>query len=331
MSNRSKELLRSVLPSMRDGLYAGLRQARWLLSIIVPVSLGVFVLRQIGVLAAISTALTPLFGVIGLSGTSALAFVAGVLTNPYTVVAIIGAAGLPGREITILSVMCLIAHNFPVELAIMKRTGSSVIRMFVVRLSAAVIAGASLHALLPGTQATEAALGSAEDPVMGAVAPVSDLPAALGQWSVSTLQLSLIITMILCTLMICIHLLRKLGVIELLAGTFSPLMRVFGLPRETSFLWLVCNLLGLTYGAAVLLEEERSGLLTRSDGDLLNHHVAISHSILEDTMVFVAVGAPLLWITVPRVLLAIAAVWARRIERALSVRFVRAETGEMTE
>ncbi len=299
---------------VRDGVGAGLRQARWLLAIIVPVSFAVLLLRQFGALDLISTALSPLFSVVGLSGVGGMAFVAGVISSPYTVVAIIGTVDFSVREIAILSVMSLIAHNFPVELAIMKRTGTGVARMFVVRLAAAFTAGIALQALMPqGAQPVTTAAGTT-------AAALEEPPfvEALAEWALSTLRLAAVIVLILAALMVTVRLLRAYGVLELLAKALQPVMRAFGLPRETAFLWLVCNVMGLTYGAAVVLEEERTGRLTRADGDLLNHHIGISHSIFEDTMIFLAVGAPFLWITVPRVVLAAAAVWLRHGERSLA-------------
>jgi hypothetical protein len=94
-------------------------------------------------------------------------------------------------------------------------------------------------------------------------------------------------------------------------------MRVFGLPDDAAFLWVVSNTLGLAYGAGVLKREVADGNLSREHGDLLNHHIAVSHSLLEDTLLFVALGVPALWITVPRIVLAMLAVWERRAERAI--------------
>jgi len=298
------------------GATTGLRSARWLLSIIVPVSFAVFVLEQVGMLPAISQALSPAFDAVGLSGVGALAFVVGILSNLYSVVAIIGTAALPAGEVAVLAVMGLIAHSFPVELAILRRTGSSAVRMFALRLVAAVIAGRTVHLLLPATTPATAAGADAAQATeaIEAAGSAAAFGAALGEWALSTLQLALIVVAILVGLMTGVRLLREYGIIDLLAKWLSPLMRVLGLPRGTSFLWLVCNTLGLTYGSAVLLEEERTGRLDRADGDLLNHHVAISHSMLEDTLIFVAIGVPLLWVTIPRFVLAAAAVWLRRAE-----------------
>jgi len=40
--------------------------------------------------------------------------------------------------------------------------------------------------------------------------------------------------------------------------------------------------------------------------------VAISHSMLEDTAIFVAMGLPILWVMLPRIILATLTVWIQR-------------------
>lgn len=68
-------------------------------------------------------------------------------------------------------------------------------------------------------------------------------------------------------------------------------MAFFGLPAKTAFLWIVANTLGLAYGAAVMIDETESGKITKKDVDLLNHHISISHSNLEDVFLVASVGA----------------------------------------
>ncbi len=88
-----------------------------------------------------------------------------------------------------------------------------------------------------------------------------------------------------------------------------------GLSKDSSFLWFVANIIGLTYGSAILIEQMENKRLSVADARMLNNHLAISHSLLEDSLLFVAIGVPLFWVTVPRVLLAIAGVWVIRLLR----------------
>jgi hypothetical protein len=62
------------------------------------------------------------------------------------------------------------------------------------------------------------------------------------------------------------------------------------------------------------------------DADLFNHHAGICHSLLEDTTLFLAVGIPFFWITLPRFLLALLVVWLERARRRFSRRTFRIGT-----
>ena len=115
-------------------------------------------------------------------------------------------------------------------------------------------------------------------------------------------------------LLIIQKILNEFGLIKWILMPFTPLLKVMGLPSSTGFLWVVANTLGLGYGGAIMISETEDGKLSREDADLLNHNIAISHSQLEDPLLFVAVGYPLGILIWPRVLLAIVFVWLRRFE-----------------
>ena len=81
----------------------------------------------------------------------------------------------------------------------------------------------------------------------------------------------------------------------------SPLMRLFGLNPDVAFLWLVGNTVGLAYGSAIMMDYAKMGKLGHQEADLLNHHLAISHSQLEDPLLFAVMGLPARWLIFPRV------------------------------
>jgi hypothetical protein len=131
----------------------------------------------------------------------------------------------------------------------------------------------------------------------------------LAVWGLNTFQLVLKVTAFVFSIMIVQRVLVEFGVLKWLSVVFAPFMRVLGLSGNSSFLWIVANVIGLMYGAAIMFDELNNGKISRKDCDLLNHHVAISHSLLEDTLLFVALGVSGWWIIVPRILLAIPVVW----------------------
>ncbi len=110
--------------------------------------------------------------------------------------------------------------------------------------------------------------------------------------------------------------LEAFGVTRFLARLLRHPLAALGIPAPAAFLWIVANTLGLGYGAGVLIDHVDRGRLTRREADVLNYHIAVSHSLLEDTCLYAAVGVPVFWITVPRLALAGLAVWLRRLVAA---------------
>lgn len=306
-----------LLSAVKDGAKSGIKTALWLLMIMIPVSFVVLVLRETGALGVVGDRLAPVFQAIDLPGSSAFVYLSSLVMNLYSAIAAMGQLALSLREVTLLAVMCLIAHNFLVEIAVLGSTGSSPVRMVALRLTASLVAGLVLSRLLPIELAERAAvIGESARTLAGG----DGFAPELLEWAVSSLLLVVRIALILTALMVGERVLGELGVIRWLGRRLSVLMRVFGLPEQTAFLWVVSNTLGLAYGAGVIRREVGEGNLSRDDGDLLNHHIAISHSLLEDTLLFVALGVSAFWVVVPRLVLAIAAVWERRAELAIRKR-----------
>lgn len=108
--------------------------------------------------------------------------------------------------------------------------------------------------------------------------------------------------------------LTEYGIIEYISRFLKPVMIFFGLSPKTSFLWLVSNTLGLAYGAGIMIEEAEKGETTQEENDLLNHHIGISHSNLEDLLLFAAAGGSYLWMLLSRWLMSLILVWERKLE-----------------
>jgi len=136
---------------------------------------------------------------------------------------------------------------------------------------------------------------------------------ALGISAENIKLVSVKIVILIFSLMVLQKILQEFGIITILSKAMNPVMVLMGLPESTSFLWLVANIIGLSYGSAILIDELENNKISVKDSDLLNQHIAISHSLLEDTLLFVAIGVSAFWITVPRIALAVAVVWLYRL------------------
>lgn len=283
----------------------GLKTAWWLIKITVPVSMAVMLLDHNGILSLVAGYTSPLFSRLGLPGASAVVFITSIFTNIYSVVAILAMLDFPLREGTILAVMCLISHGFLIESAVMKRTGSSVARMVLVRLTGSFLAAWLLNLVMPGKMSEVPLLVSGTD---------IGLTAALLYWLTSITATVLKILVLVNLLLVGQQLMEELGWIAAINNPLGPVMKVFGLPRSATLSWVVANLIGLAYGSAIMIDQREKGSMSRSDADLLNHHVAVSHSQLEDPLLFITLGYALHWLIWPRMLMALLAVWLRKLE-----------------
>ena len=304
MSN--KTFSKRLLSSIKNALPNAMRTAWWVVKLTVCVSLVITILDYIGVVKWFSQLVTPIFTHIGLTGEAALAYVTGYFVNVYSAIAAVTTLDLSFRAITIIGVMCLCSHNIIIETAVQKKTGSSAIRMGILRTLAAFAAAFILNLVLP--EATEKTT-SVEH-----IATNNNIIEVLILWGKKTLILVLRMVTLIVLLTILQRILNEFGVMKILSKIFSPLLYIFGLPTKASFLWIIANTLGLAYGAAVMIEEIEQGRISKIESDLLNHHIAISHSNLEDLLLFVAIGASFWWLLIVRLFLAFIAVWIRRLE-----------------
>ena len=281
MTHREEAVGRRVWRCVCRALPKAARTCLWLLEIILPVSLAVRLLQYSGLLGAVSGCLAPAFGLIGLPGEAAIVFLTSIFTPLYAPIALITSMPLTVRQLTILSLMCLLSHSLPVECAVQSRTGSTFFGMFALRVTMSFVMAFTVHHLMPH--------GAFDMPtgLTGSVAVSHTLGDVVVLWLLSSLRIALLFAAIVPALMILHYVLDEFDLLR-------------GLPRECSFLWLVGNLVGLSYGSAIRMEQLKQDAISRRSCDLLNHHLAVSHSLLEDTIIFAALGAPWLWIILPR-------------------------------
>jgi len=308
-----KPALQRAFGSIKEILPKTLKTCLWLIRITVLITLGVQFLDYLNVLPWISALLSPVFNLLGLPGEAALAYVTGYFVNVYSAIAVMSTLNLDVRTITILSVMILCSHNMIAETAVQKKTGSSAVRIVIIRTMSAFVLGYALNLIMPQSEA----IVKIETTV-----PILTFWEIMEVWAIKTLKLVALMSVLIFALSILQRLLSEFGVIRWLSKLMRPILAVFGLPAKTSFLWIVANTLGLAYGAAVMIDETESGKITKRDVDLLNHHISISHSNLEDVLLLGSVGAIIWWLLIARWAFAFLLVWELRLEMALRKKFL---------
>ena len=294
----------TLLFSLRQAMPATVRSATWLLKLMIPISLCVTLLQHYGVLERIAVILNPVFSHLGLPGASSVTFISGAAAGTYAGIAAMMSMPLTMKEATILSLMIALCHALPMECAVNKKTGSSFWKMCLIRVVMAFLCAALVNRFIPATSDRFIYLGAAAD---------STLSQVLATWLLSQLKMSAAVFLIIYALMVVQRLIEAFSLLQPLSSFLAPLMRLFGLPAQTAYMWLVGNVLGISYGSAVMLELEDRGIITRSEANDVNYHLIMNHSLLEDTIVFALIGisAPLL--VAVRVAFAMTLVWTRRL------------------
>jgi len=288
----------------RRALSPTLKTSFWLLKLMIPISLLVRLFQYWGIIDVIARWFSPLFHILGLPGRAAIPFFTTVLNTTYAGIAVMTSLPLTLREATILSVMMVLCHALPIESAINKMTGSSFLIMCILRLAMAVIAALYLNMILPQMNLP---FSYAQNNAV-----FVSIPELIKEWAANTVKIVALIFLIIYILMLIQQIIQMHHLMPKLSHSLRPLMKVFGLPEDAAYLWLVGNILGISYGGAVMMDMLKKRLITKEQANDMNYHLVMNHSLLEDTSVFAAVGISAFWIVSSRLIFAFVVVWVRK-------------------
>ena len=166
------------------------------------------------------------------------------------------------------------------------------------------------------------------------VASITEAPTAVQpifkelavEWCYSTLSILVKMTLLIYSLAILQRILSEFGVIRWVSKFLKPLLLLFGLPARCSFLWIIANILGIAYGGAVMMEEVRAGKLSLRDIKLVNQHIGISHSNLEDLTLVASIGGIWWVMLLSRWAGSFILVWGYRAEMAIRKKLLTLQT-----
>lgn len=257
----------------------------------IPTMVVVQILKVTGLLGKMAAVGAPLMDLFGLPGESSLVLITGGLVNIYAAIAVAVNIPLTAKGMTILGIMVLIAHNLIVETAVQSQSGTPAWITVPVRVTAAIFGGLLFAWIIP------------ED---GKVVVQAGMPADGGSWGAILLSngVSLAkIILIIIGLMIVMDLTREFGLMDRITAALSAPMKFLGMDRRTSVVTAVGLLLGLAYGAGLIIDETRRSSIGKNEILATNIFLGINHALIEDTLIFVAVGAGLGWILLGRLVI----------------------------
>lgn len=260
-----------------------------LLKILVPTLLVVKGLEMAGAVSWIGAALSPLMGLLGLPDGLGVVWAATLLTNIFAGLVVFfeiaGDMSLSVAQVTVLGALMLVGHSLPVEGAVARRAGVPWPVTLVLRIGGALLLGVLLHHTYTAADLLQEPAEFVWHPGAGSQSP--------SDWVFAQLQMLGVIFLIILALMVVLKLLRHLGLEKLIHLAISPLLRLLGIGRSAANVTVIGFTLGLSYGAGLLIRDVNQGVLSKRDSFLAVCLLGLCHSVIEDTMLILVLGADL--------------------------------------
>lgn len=114
------------------------------------------------------------------------------------------------------------------------------------------------------------------------------------------------IAIIVIPLMLFMEIAKDLKVLDYIGKLFKPVTKLFNAHEKSGFPLAVGIIFGISYGAGVLIKSTEDGDIDSKSLLIISVFLAACHAIVEDTLLFVAVGATGMTIVLMRVLVAFA-------------------------
>ncbi|WZL72684.1 nucleoside recognition protein [Clostridiaceae bacterium 35-E11] len=96
---------------------------------------------------------------------------------------------------------------------------------------------------------------------------------------------------IVIPMMIALQMAKDYQLLSKIAEWFRFITRLLGISKDAIFPLLVGVFFGISYGAGVIIESSREGNLNKKDLFLVVIFLVTCHGIVEDTLIFMAIGA----------------------------------------
>ena len=287
---------------MKEGTVAGLKKGWdgfvWMMKIIVPISLCTAILDWSGLLGRLDFLLKPLMGWLNLPPAAALPLIIGMLSNIYGGIGAMVPLPFSTPQMTLMAVFILTAHGLIQEGIIQGQSGIHPLKATLVRIAAAVV---TVLLMVPWVGSSTVMPAAAD----GALTVSPAFLEMIRHWAWTTFRLTAKIFFIIIALLTLLELLKAFGLIHPFVRALGPFLRIMGLDQKVGFLWMTAVIFGLSYGGTIILEEAKSGHLSRDELELLHLSIGMNHSMVDDPPLFLSMGIHPFWIYVPRLVMAI--------------------------
>lgn len=282
------------------GLKQGLQTTWTLGKVIFPITLIITILQFTPVLPWVIEKISPLMGLIGLSGEAAVPIVLGNVLNLYAGIAAIISFDFTVKEVFIMAIMLSFSHNLIIESAVASKVGIKWWIIVGVRIGLALVAAIVINLVWNG---------GGEIAQYGFISKeTTNLTGwtEIGLHGVTTAFIAVVqLAIIVIPLMIIMQYLREKGWLTKLSNGFAPITKLLGMEKNTSMTLVAGLTIGLAYGAGLMIQAVKEDGVSKKDMTLALIFLVSCHAVVEDTLIFIPLGIPVWPLLVMRLVTAI--------------------------
>ncbi|MCZ4308137.1 hypothetical protein [Vibrio atlanticus] len=257
-----------------------------LFRIMIPIIILIKVVEELGGIMILSEWLSPIMESVGLPKEMGLVWATTILTNIYAGLIILINSDVPltVAQASILGSMMLLAHSLPIEGAIAKKAGVNWLATLSVRVGGGLVLAWLLN------------LSYQYGDWLNYPATVLWQPEVSGDtsylgWALEQFKNFAVIFMVISALLLLLKILKVLGIEKLMAVLLRPLLRVLGISKDATNLTIIGITLGLSFGGGLLINEAKKGHISARDVFTAIMLLNLLHSLIEDTLLILLIGA----------------------------------------
>ena len=294
--------MEKITTEIKDTLKETIFTTFELLKIMIPISIIVKILGELGIIEIAGDFLAPIMRVVGLPGDFGLVWATAMITNIYGGLVVFFSLSVKNSltvaQVTVLGTMILVAHTLLIESRITQKAGVRLWFMLSLRVLGAFILGWILNIIF-----TSFNLYQNESMLLWK--PTYE-NSSIFYWVIGECKNYFMIFIIILSLLFLMKILKKSGIINRLNNFLEPMLKSLGMSKDAAPITIIGMTLGLAYGGGLIIKEVKSGYLSKKDAFLSLSLMGLSHSLIEDTLLMIAIGASLAGILFARLLFTIA-------------------------
>lgn len=257
-----------------------------LFKVMIPVLIVIKIVEDLGGIVLLSELLGPPMQTVGLPDSMGLVWATTLLTNIYAglIVLITIDDTLTVAQASVLGSMMLLAHSLPIEATIAKKAGVSLWVTLTLRIGGSLLLAWLLHLTYQLTD-------SLNQPAKMLWSPEVSVESGYLDWAMNQLQNLVMVFFVISILLFTLKILKILGIEKLMAIILKPFLRLLGISQEATNITIIGATLGLSFGGGLLIHEAQKGHVAARDVFTSIMLLNLLHSLIEDTLLILLMGA----------------------------------------